>query len=167
MEVWSRRSKHDLVGNTINIQTGDWLQPMSGIGAGIDSFYEYLLKAYILFEDSSYYEVFDQSYQAIMTHLRDVTGYFYRNLHMTSLSLMATWVDALSAFFPGLQVMVGDIPAAIKSHEVFTAIWRKFRAFPERFDTSSKVANIGIYPLRPNLRKQLTRFIGQPRIRTI
>ena len=30
----------------INIQTGQWTGRMSGLGAGIDSFYEYLLKVY-------------------------------------------------------------------------------------------------------------------------
>jgi Glycosyl hydrolase family 47 len=31
-------------GNVINIQTGKWTGFMSGLGAGLDSFYEYLLK---------------------------------------------------------------------------------------------------------------------------
>lgn len=39
--VWDRRSSLDLVGNPINVKTGDWDHPHSGgIGAGIDSFYE-------------------------------------------------------------------------------------------------------------------------------
>ena len=33
-------------GNVINIQTGQWTGRMSGLGAGIDSFYEYLLKVH-------------------------------------------------------------------------------------------------------------------------
>lgn len=33
-----------IVGNVINIQTGEWVGAMSGLGAGIDSFFEYLLK---------------------------------------------------------------------------------------------------------------------------
>ena len=35
---------HWFVGNVINIQTGEWVGQMSGLGAGADSFYEYLLK---------------------------------------------------------------------------------------------------------------------------
>ena len=31
-------------GNTINIVSGKWVSAMSGIGAGMDSLYEYLLK---------------------------------------------------------------------------------------------------------------------------
>ena len=33
-----------LEGNVINIQTGQWVGAMSGVGAGLDSFFEYLLK---------------------------------------------------------------------------------------------------------------------------
>lgn len=33
-----------VTGNVINIQTGKWSGFMSGLGAGLDSFYEYLLK---------------------------------------------------------------------------------------------------------------------------
>ena len=35
-------------GNVINIQTGEWKGMMSGIGAGIDSLYEYMLKVNII-----------------------------------------------------------------------------------------------------------------------
>ena len=31
-------------GNVINIHSGQWVGKMSGLGAGLDSFYEYLLK---------------------------------------------------------------------------------------------------------------------------
>lgn len=33
----------------MNIQTGEWLGVVSGLGAGLDSFFEYLLKAFIVF----------------------------------------------------------------------------------------------------------------------
>ena len=36
-------------------QTGNWKQTHSSIGAGVDSFYEYLLKTYILFGDAKYF----------------------------------------------------------------------------------------------------------------
>ena len=37
-----------LLGNTLHTDNTDWLRKDSGIGAGIDSFYEYLLKVAIL-----------------------------------------------------------------------------------------------------------------------
>lgn len=46
------RSPLDLIGTSIDMTQGVWNNRMGGTGAGIDSFYEYLLKAYILFGKS-------------------------------------------------------------------------------------------------------------------
>jgi len=66
--LWVRRSNIDLVGSTIHTHTGRWLQTHSGIGAGIDSFYEYLLKAYIMFGDDEMLEWFTTAYKAVQDH---------------------------------------------------------------------------------------------------
>ena len=34
----------NLVGNVLNVNTGDWVRRESGVGAGIDSYYEYVAK---------------------------------------------------------------------------------------------------------------------------
>jgi ER degradation enhancer, mannosidase alpha-like 1 len=39
-----RSNTTGLFGNEINTRTGEWLGIMSGLGAGLDSFFEYLLK---------------------------------------------------------------------------------------------------------------------------
>jgi ER degradation enhancer, mannosidase alpha-like 1 len=43
--LWSKRSPRNLLGNTLDVVSGAWRNPMAGIGAGIDSFYEYALKS--------------------------------------------------------------------------------------------------------------------------
>lgn len=58
--LWKSRSPLDLVGTIINIHNGQWVYTQSSIGAGIDSFYEYLLKSYILFGDEDYRDMFDK-----------------------------------------------------------------------------------------------------------
>ncbi|KAI8341035.1 glycoside hydrolase [Chlamydoabsidia padenii] len=149
LALWNRRSDIDLVGNVINIQTGQWIHTASSTGAGIDSFFEYLLKAYILFGEEEYLEMFEISYDAIKKHILDKSGYLYRNVHMDSGTLMATWIDSLSAFMPGVQVLYGDLESAIKGHLVFYNIWRRYHALPERFDFYHQKADIHNYPLRP------------------
>ena len=47
--LMERRSALDLFGSAINMLTMEWMDFNGGIGASSDSFYEYLLKAYILF----------------------------------------------------------------------------------------------------------------------
>ncbi|CEG65919.1 Putative ER degradation enhancer, mannosidase alpha-like 1 [Rhizopus microsporus] len=147
--VWNRRSHLSLMGNVIDIQTGNWIHTASSTGAGIDSVFEYMLKAYILFGEDEYLDMFEEAYRALMIYVRDSSGYIYRNVHMSTGSLMSYWIDSLSAFFPGLQVLYGDIHAAIKNHLVFYNIWRRYHALPERFDFYQKRVNLPYYPLRP------------------
>jgi mannosidase alpha-like ER degradation enhancer 3 len=43
--LWQKRNRvSDLVGTTINVNDGEWLSKDASIGAGIDSYYEYLFK---------------------------------------------------------------------------------------------------------------------------
>ena len=51
-QLWGMRSPLDLVGSSIDMTTGSWNNRLGGTGAGADSFYEYLLKAYVLFGKS-------------------------------------------------------------------------------------------------------------------
>ena len=94
----------NLLGNVINVQTGQWIHTAASTGAGIDSFYEYLLKAYVLFGETEYLDMFSEAYNSVLRYVRDETGYLYRNVNMVNGGLMSSWVDSLSAYFPGLQV---------------------------------------------------------------
>lgn len=58
LSVWRRRSEIDLVGAHVNLRTGAWTQADAGIGRGIDSFYEYMLKGHMLFGDPEYLAIF-------------------------------------------------------------------------------------------------------------
>lgn len=50
--VWERKSSIGLVGAGVDAESGLWLSGFTGIGAGIDSFYEYAHKASILLSGS-------------------------------------------------------------------------------------------------------------------
>ena len=50
--VWERKSSVGLVGAGIDAETGLWVSGYTGIGAGIDSFYEYAHKASVLLSGS-------------------------------------------------------------------------------------------------------------------
>ena len=54
----------------INVESGRWIGRLSGLGAGLDSFYEYLLKSYIMFGDSEDYEMFAEAYRVIKQYMR-------------------------------------------------------------------------------------------------
>ncbi|KII94783.1 glycoside hydrolase family 47 protein [Plicaturopsis crispa FD-325 SS-3] len=148
--LWNRRSDIGLVGNTINIWTGAWGHPeVTGIGAGIDSFYEYALKWYVLTGDIGFLDVWDDAYAAVMRYSRSRDGFWYRNINIHSGDMSYSSVDSLSAFWPGLQVLGGDVQSAIKSHLMYWNLWRAHAGLCEVWDIKYKTATALQYPLRP------------------
>jgi hypothetical protein len=73
--LWSRRSALGLLGSHINLETGQWVYFDSGIGGGIDSFFEYLMKAHLLTGKQSYLEMFEEGVNAINRHVRQKSGW--------------------------------------------------------------------------------------------
>ncbi|KAJ2725009.1 hypothetical protein GGI07_001578 [Coemansia sp. Benny D115] len=149
-ELWNERSKKNLFGNTFDIKRRTWISRTTGIGAGVDSLYEYMLKSYVYFGNPEYLEIFEASYSALLQHARDtVGGYAFFNVDMDSIEVASTWVDSLSAFFPGLMVLAGDVDGAESAYMLYYHIWRRFRAIPERFNLFLREPDILFYPLRP------------------
>ncbi|KAH7344593.1 alpha-mannosidase [Rhizoctonia solani] len=148
--IWNRRSDLGLLPNTINLASGQWLQPeIAGIGAGIDSFYEYALKMYVMTGEFEYYDVWKEGYSAIMKYSRGPEGFWYRNVGAGTGNLATVYIDSLSAFWPGLQVLAGDIQSAIKSHLVYWNLWRRYSGIPETFNIATRQGVTLGYPLRP------------------
>lgn len=148
--LWNSRSDIGLVGNTVNIWTGLWTHPeVSSIGAGVDSFFEYALKWYILSGEVEFLDVFQEAYAAVMRYSRSPDGFWYRSANIFTGDPAYLMVDSLSAFWPGLQVLAGDLENAIKSHMVYWNLWKKFAGLPEVWDMSYKAATSLQYPLRP------------------
>ena len=159
--LFQRRDRETgLLGNVVDVKTGEWNGKMSGLGAGIDSFYEILLKSFIMFSDAEDSEMFNSSYDAIKNHLRRGrlscnSGYglhpLYVNVEMSTGKTSNQWIDSLQAAFPGVQVLAGDIEEAICHHALYYAIWRKYGCLPERYNWHLEAPDVRFYPLRPEL----------------
>ena len=67
--LWERRSPLGLVGGGIAGNSGHWKSKSAGLGAGTDSFYEYLHKSARLFEDQEMAEMFREAYDGVEEHL--------------------------------------------------------------------------------------------------
>ncbi|PIA18703.1 glycoside hydrolase [Coemansia reversa NRRL 1564] len=149
-EMWTTRSKKNLFGNAYDLSMRKWMHPISGTGAGVDSIYEYLLKSYVYFGDHRYLRAFDVTYSALLQYSRDTTaGYAFYNVHMQSAEISSFWIDALSAFFPGMMVLAGDVDGAESAYMLYYHIWRRFHAIPERFNLYLREPDISYYLLRP------------------
>lgn len=130
-KIWETRTQLGLIPSSVNPQDGNILGLMTGIGASIDSFYEYALKGAILFDDNKLYQTWDQSYNSLKLFCRN--DWFYTNVMSNTAQLATGWVDSLSAFWPGLQVLDGDLEDSMRKHLLFNKLWNEFQAIPERW----------------------------------
>lgn len=153
VELYNRRSAIGLVGSGINVESGKWTDTTSHIGGGIDSFYEYLLKSWLLFGDKDSKKMWDASIAAINQYVADPTpgGLWYGQVDMNTGKRVGTYFGALDAFFPGTLALSGDIDRARRLEDSAFKMWTEFGVEPEAIDYSSmKIAYDG-YALRPEI----------------
>lgn len=153
VELYNRRSPVGLVGSTINIKTGEWTDPDSHISGGIDSYYEYLLKAWLLFGDKDCERMWKTSIEAINKYLADQapTGFWYGQANMNTGARTGTEFGALDAFFPGTLALSGDLDRSRKLEDSAFKMWTTFGIEPEEMNYTTMKITSGGYELRPEV----------------
>jgi hypothetical protein len=165
LALWARRNPGTgLPGNTIAVDSGAWLSPFASTGAGIDSFFEYLAKAYVLLDEpgSRFYRapapgdgdlraMFLDAMESVDRHL--AFGPWQLDAHIADRRVRGFAVAALQAFWPGLQVLAGRERDAREGHAAFMRLWDHFSALPEQFDLLTRAVppHARQYFLRPEL----------------
>jgi mannosidase alpha-like ER degradation enhancer 1 len=95
---------------------------VSGFGAGMDSFVEYLLKSYIMFGHEAEFSRFVEIMNSYKKYSRmgrvkcfegDGTVPFYANVRQKTGATANNWIDSLSAFLPGLLALAGDVEGMV------------------------------------------------------
>jgi mannosidase alpha-like ER degradation enhancer 2 len=168
VELYNRRSKIGLVGDGINVKTGQWTGTDSSVSGGIDSYYEYLLKASILFGDKDCQRMWESSIAALNKYVADdaPTGLWYGHVDMHTGKRTGAYFGALDAFFPGALALSGDLDRARRLQDSAFKMWNIAGIEPEVIDYSSmKIVSPG-YPLRPEIIESayyLHHFTGDPR----
>lgn len=150
-----RAASTGLVGNHINIVTGVWVATEAGVGALIDSFYEYMLKGYILFADQRLLRMHQASYTSVSAYVRK--GDWFLNSDMWTGQPVSSVLSSLSAFYPGLMLLHGELDHAVRAARAHYTVWRKYACLPEGYDVVRKLPADGQinYPLRPELAESI------------
>ena len=170
VEVYNRRSPIGLVGSSINVRTGKWTDPVSHISGGIDSYYEYLLKAWLLFDDKDCERMWKSSIEAVNKYLGDQvpTGFWYGQANMNTGARVGTNFGALDAFFPGTLALSGDLDRARKLEDSAYKMWTTFGIEPEEMNYRTMKITYEGYELRPEIIESayyLRHFTNDPRYR--
>jgi Highly conserved protein containing a thioredoxin domain len=157
VETYRRRSPIGLVGEWINVETGEWTNSDSHISGAIDSYYEYLLKSWVLFGDAECKKMWDDSIIAINKYLADEIRVgnklelWYGHADMNTGNRKATVYGALDAFFPAMLALSGDMDRAKRLQDSSFKMWNVAGIEPEELDYKAmKITSPG-YPLRPEI----------------
>ncbi|XP_032293845.1 ER degradation-enhancing alpha-mannosidase-like protein 3 isoform X2 [Drosophila virilis] len=146
--LWKLRHRgSDLMGTVLNVHSGDWVRRDSGVGAGIDSYYEYLFKSYVLLGDDKYLARFNRHYNAVMKYVSEgpmLLDVLMHRPHAKSRNFM----DSLLAFWPGLQVLSGDLKPAVQTHEMLYQVMQMHTLIPEAWTVDFQI-HWGQHHLRP------------------
>ncbi|MFZ1518414.1 MAG: GH92 family glycosyl hydrolase [Ignavibacteriaceae bacterium] len=150
-EVYNRRSKIGLVGTQINVETGEWTNTDSHISGMIDSYYEYLIKAYLLFGDEDFKRMYDESINSVNKYLLDSveTGLWYAHADMNTGVKTQTVFGSLDAFMPAMLLLGDDLETAEKIQESCYKMWNHFGIEPEELNYKTFEVTAPYYILRP------------------
>jgi mannosidase alpha-like ER degradation enhancer 2 len=154
--LWMRRAPNDLLGKHICTRRGEWTETLSGIGSNSDSFYEYLMKHHILFpEDDDFWTQLVSAYGGV--HKESRLGEWYADVEMTRGGSFGGGsrrvFEALMAFYPGLQVLLGETTPAARTLNSFFLVREHLGFLPERFNYGMWKVDTrgGAHLLRPEL----------------
>ncbi|NWR74504.1 EDEM2 protein, partial [Centropus unirufus] len=149
--LWKNRSDIGLVGNHIDVITAKWVAQDAGIGAGVDSYFEYLVKGAILLQDKELMSMFLEYNKAIKNYTKFDDWYLWVQMYKGTVSMPV--FQSLEAYWPGLQSLIGDVDNAMRTFLNYYTVWKQFGGLPEFYNIPQgyTVDKREGYPLRPEL----------------
>ncbi len=153
VQLYRRRSKAGLVGDEIDVESGQWTSRATHVGGGIDSYYEYLLKSARLLGDRECAAMWRTSIRAVNRHLADQarSGFWYGEGDMQSGKLTKPDFGALQAFFPAVLALGGDVRRASRLEASCLKMWQLAGIEPEELDYRKMTIVDARYALRPEI----------------
>ncbi|XP_055532824.1 ER degradation-enhancing alpha-mannosidase-like protein 2 [Wyeomyia smithii] len=163
--LYNHRSSIGLFGNHIDVQTGRWTAQDAGIGAGVDSYYEYLVKGAIMLNKPDLMHMFNEGRKAIDKYLKRDDWHVWVSMNKGQVTLPV--FQSLEAYWPGVLSLFGDTSVAMKTLHNYHTVWKQYGFLPEFYNIPNAEAgtNRENYPLRPELIESvmyLYRATGDP-----
>ncbi|CAH0397575.1 unnamed protein product [Chilo suppressalis] len=149
--LYHHRSPIGLLGNHIDVMTGRWTAQDAGIGGGVDSYYEYLVKGSILLEKPELMSMFAEARQAIDKYLKKDDWFVWATMLRGHVTLPV--FQSLESYWPGLLSLIGESDTAMRIIHNYHSIWKQYGFTPEVYNlgTGEASSTRESYPLRPEL----------------
>ncbi len=157
--VYDRRSALNLVGTTLNIETGAWLDSTASIHPPVDSYFEYLLDGWDLFGDPDFKTWYDVLTPAIIAHEAvwlhtqgqpaSQKNLWFVRVDKDTGTLVSTRQSELGAFYAGLLGQSGYVRLGEAYLDSWTSLLDRYPILPEGIDPLSGNATSVGNALRP------------------
>jgi mannosyl-oligosaccharide alpha-1,2-mannosidase len=149
--LFDRRSKIDLVADTIDIETGQWKSRRASIGPPSDSYFEYLWDGWQLFGDADFKHWYDVHTAAIATHQRFSQDAFlwYAQVDFETGRVLDHHQSELAAFYAGLLAQGGQFRIGEWYLESWADVQTRYGVLPEGYDWSLAKPDRVTNELRP------------------
>jgi len=153
LAIYDRRSELGLIGDVIDVETGEWVSTQSHICAGVDSYYEYLFKSYKLFGDPELGKIWDESIKIINKYLPEQYDekLWYGRVDMNTGEHVSSVITLYDAFFPAILAFSGDQDRAATLHTTWDWLWDKYGLEPMVYDYKAGEPNYPVYDLNPEI----------------
>ena len=154
VELYNHRDKTTgLVGQGINVETGEWTNKSSHVGGAIDSYYEYLVKCERLFNDRECGAMARDGLRALNQYVADdgSSGLWYGAVDMTTGQRTRTTFGSLHAFLPSVLAYAGDLDRARRLQDSAFRMWTLHGIEPEGLDYREMRVTSAGYQLRPEI----------------
>lgn len=153
MAIFDRRSEIGLIGDVINVETGEWISTQSHICAGVDSYYEYLYKSYLLFGDQDLGRLWQESIQGINTYLAETYNgkLWYGRADMHCGEKTSSHITLYDAFFPAILGLSGDTTRATQLQQSWDYLWKLNGLEPMVYDYKTSTSSYPAYDLNPEI----------------
>jgi hypothetical protein len=151
--IFTRASRWGLVGERINLETGEWTDKRTHIGCCIDSYFEYLYKGFVLFGDPELKMMWEKSIIPIQNLLADPVDdvLWYGQADMETGDKGPATVTLYDAYFAAILALSGDLEKAARNQAAFHGLWMKNGLEPMVYDyKADKILNAS-YDLNPEI----------------
>jgi mannosyl-oligosaccharide alpha-1,2-mannosidase len=149
--LFDRRSKIDLVADTINIETGAWESRRASVGPPCDSYFEYLWDGWQLFGDADFKRWYDVHAAAIAQYqAKTIDGrLWFPQVDFETGQVIDHHQSELAAFYAGLLAQGGDMARGKAYLASWADVQSRLMVLPEGFDCAKFAPDRVTNQLRP------------------
>lgn len=151
--IFNRRSDIGLIGDVIDVQTGSWVSESSHICAGVDSYYEYMYKSFLMFGDPEMEMIWKESIGPVHTYVAEEYDQklWYGRSNMHTGQHISSTITLYDAFFPAILALSGDTERAERLQKTWDWLWNHYGIEPMVYDYKKDTSTYPVYDLNPEI----------------